>query len=95
MAGARKRTAAADTYRQLSLSVEHFEGLRADYVEKARRQQADRNRRQRHAGGIDPQSGYMGFQGASRNAGDDLAASSGGLGIEVTMEDGLIKVVDR
>src|SRR5437764_3883556 len=34
LAGARAQAAAADTYRQLSLSADVFERVRADYVEK-------------------------------------------------------------
>src|SRR5687767_5583393 len=89
---ARAQAAAADTYRQLSLFVDVFERVRADYVEKP-----DDGKLVEHAingmlNGLDPHSSFM--DGKSfRDMQIQTRGEFGGLGIEVTMEDGLVKVV--
>src|SRR5205814_590668 len=89
--GARAQTADADTYRQLSLFGDIFERLRADYVEKP----DDSKLIAAINGmltGLDPHSSYMDSK-SFREMQVETRGEFGGLGIEVTMEDGLIKVV--
>jgi carboxyl-terminal processing protease len=89
--GARAQTA-ADTYRQLSLFGDVFERVRADYVEKPDDGKLIESAINGMLAGLDPHSSYM----DSKSFGDmqvQTRGEFGGLGIEVTMEDGLIKVV--
>src|SRR6266545_3773257 len=87
--GARAQAAAADTYRQLSLFGDVFERLRADYVEKPDDSKLIDNGM---LAGLDPHSSYMDSK-SFRDMQVQTRGEFGGLGIEVTMEDGLIKVV--
>jgi carboxyl-terminal processing protease len=91
-AGARAQAAAADTYRQLNLFGDVFERVRADYVEKPNDSKLIENAINGMLTGLDPHSSYM----DSKNFRDmqvQTRGEFGGLGIEVTMQDGLIKVV--
>ena len=87
-----KAAVGADTYSQLNLFGEVFERVRADYVEKP----DDTKLIEGAVGGmitsLDPHSRYMN-DGAWREMREITQGEFGGLGIEVTMEDGLIKVV--
>jgi carboxyl-terminal processing protease len=90
--GARAQAAANDTYRQLSLFGDVFERVRADYVERPDDGKLIESAINGMLAGLDPHSSYM----DSKNFGDmqtQVRGEFGGLGIEVTMEDGLIKVV--
>ena len=82
----------SETYRQLDLFGDVFERVRADYVEEVTRREADRGGDQRHAEPSRPAFELYRRQGLSRHAGAD-PGEFGGLGIEVTMENGLVKVV--
>jgi carboxyl-terminal processing protease len=89
---AAKAAASSDTYRQLNLFGDVFERVRADYVEKP-----DDGKLVEHAingmlTGLDPHSSYMEPK-AFRDMQVQTRGEFGGLGIEVTMEDGLVKVV--
>ena len=90
--GSSAKAAAADTYKQLNLFGDVFERVRADYVEKP-----DDGKLVEYAingmlSSLDPHSSYM--DGKSyRDMQVQTRGEFGGLGIEVTMEDGLIKVV--
>jgi carboxyl-terminal processing protease len=90
--GSSAKAAASDTYRQLNLFGDVFERVRADYVEKP-----DDGKLVEHAingmlNGLDPHSSFM--DGKSfRDMQIQTRGEFGGLGIEVTMEDGLVKVV--
>ena len=89
---ARAQAAAADTYRQLSLFGDVFERVRADYVEKPDDGKLIELAINGMLAGLDPHSSYM--DGKSfRDMQIQTRGEFGGLGIEVTMEDGLIKVV--
>jgi len=89
---ARAQAAAADTYRQLSLFGDVFERVRADYVEKPDDGKLIESAINGMLAGLDPHSSYM--DGKSfRDMQIQTRGEFGGLGIEVTMEDGLIKVV--
>src|SRR5262249_45866302 len=90
--GARAQTADADTYRQLSLFGDIFERLRADYVEKPDDSKLIESAINGMLAGLDPHSSYMDSK-SFREMQVQTRGEFGGLGIEVTMEDGLIKVV--
>jgi carboxyl-terminal processing protease len=86
------KAAAADTYRQLSLFGDVFERVRSDYVEKPDDSKLVESAINGMLAGLDPHSSYM----DAKSFGDmqiEKTGKFGGLGIEVTMEDGLIKVV--
>jgi carboxyl-terminal processing protease len=90
--GARAQVEAADTYRQLTLFGDVFERVRADYVEKPDDAKLIEFAINGMLAGLDPHSSYM----DAKSFGDmqvETRGEFGGLGIEVTMEEGLIKVV--
>jgi carboxyl-terminal processing protease len=89
--GARAQTA-AETYRQLSLFGDVFERLRADYVEKPDDRKLIESAINGMLTGLDPHSSYMDSK-SFREMEVETRGQFGGLGIEVTVEDGLIKVV--
>ena len=90
--GSSARAAAADTYRQLNLFGDVFERVRSDYVEKPDDSKLIESAINGMLAGLDPHSSYM--DGKSfRDMQIQTRGEFGGLGIEVTMEDGLIKVV--
>jgi carboxyl-terminal processing protease len=86
------KAAAADTYRQLNLFGDVFERVRADYVEKPDDAKLIESAINGMLAGLDPHSSYMEPK-AFRDMQVQTRGEFGGLGIEVTMEDGLIKVV--
>src|SRR6266436_3751196 len=92
IAKARAAAGAGDTYSQLNLFGELFERVRSDYVEKP----DDTNLIEGAINGmvtsLDPHSRYMNDK-AWREMQETTSGEFGGLGIEVTMEDGLVKVV--
>ena len=90
--GARAQAAAADTYRQLSLFGDVFERVRSDYVEKPDDGKLVESAINGMLAGLDPHSSYMDSK-SFRDMQVQTRGEFGGLGIEVTMEDGLIKVV--
>jgi carboxyl-terminal processing protease len=87
-----KAAVGADTYSQLNLFGEVFERVRADYVEKADDTKLIEGAVSGMITSLDPHSRYMN-DGAWREMREITQGEFGGLGIEVTMEDGLIKVV--
>src|SRR6187549_1859868 len=92
MLGASAKAAAADTYRQLNLFGDVFERVRADYVEKPDDAKLIETAINGMLAGLDPHSSYMDSK-SFRDMQVQTRGEFGGLGIEVTMEDGLIKVV--
>jgi carboxyl-terminal processing protease len=90
--GTSAKAAAADTYRQLNLFGDVFERVRADYVEKPDDTKLIESAINGMLAGLDPHSSYMEPK-AFRDMQVQTRGEFGGLGIEVTMEDGLIKVV--
>src|SRR6187401_2686018 len=92
MFGSSAKAAAADTYRQLNLFGDVFERVRADYVEKPEDTKLIESAINGMLSGLDPHSSYMEPK-AFRDMQVQTRGEFGGLGIEVTMEDGLIKVV--
>jgi carboxyl-terminal processing protease len=92
MFGSSAKAAAADTYKQLNLFGDVFERVRADYVEKPEDGKLVESAINGMLASLDPHSSYM--DGKSyRDMQVQTRGEFGGLGIEVTMEDGLIKVV--
>ncbi len=84
--------ASADTYRNLNLFGDVFERVRADYVERPNDAKLVETAINGMLAGLDPHSSYM--DGKSfRDMQIQTRGEFGGLGIEVTMEDGLVKVV--
>src|SRR3954453_8271938 len=90
--GSSAQAAAADTYRQLNLFGDVFERVRADYVEKPEDTKLIESAINGMLSGLDPHSSYMEPK-AFRDMQVQTRGEFGGLGIEVTMEEGLIKVV--
>src|SRR3954464_10139034 len=90
---AAKAAARSDsTYSQLNLFGDVFERVRASYVEKpddGRLIEASVNGM---LGSLDPHSRYMNEK-AWRDMQETTSGEFGGLGMEVTMEDGLVKVI--
>jgi carboxyl-terminal processing protease len=84
--------ASSDTYRQLDLFGEVFERVRADYVEKITDQQLVEAAINGMLSSLDPHSSYMNAKNF-RAMQVQVRGEFGGLGIEVTMENGLVKVV--
>src|SRR5579864_4109924 len=82
----------ADTYRQLDLFGEVFERVRADYVEEVSDEQLIEAAINGMLSSLDPHSSYMNAKNF-RDMQVQVRGEFGGLGIEVTMEGGLVKVV--
>ena len=81
-----------DTYKYLELFGDVFERVRKDYVEEVSDQTLLENAINGMLTSLDPHSGYMpakGFQDMQ----EQTRGEFGGLGIEVTMEGGVVKVV--
>jgi carboxyl-terminal processing protease len=82
----------SDTYRQLDLFGQVFERVRADYVDEVSDQQLVEAAIGGMLSSLDPHSSYMN----PKNFQDlqvEVQGQFGGLGLEVTMENGLVKVV--
>jgi len=82
----------SETYRQLDLFGEVFERVRSDYVEEVSDQQLIEAAINGMLSALDPHSSYMN----AKNFQDmqvQVQGQFGGLGIEVTMENGFVKVV--
>src|SRR5262245_54807612 len=90
--GSSAKAAANDTYRQLSLFGDVFERVRSDYVEKPDDSKLVESAINGMLTGLDPHSSYMDPK-SFQDMQIQTTGKFGGLGIEVTMEDGLIKVV--
>ena len=90
--GATAKAAAGDTYRQLNLFGDVFERVRADYVEKPDDSKLIDSAINGMLNSLDPHSSYMDPK-SFRDMQVQTRGEFGGLGIEVTMENGVIKVV--
>ena len=86
------KAAAEDTYRQLNLFGDVFERVRADYVEVPDDSKLIESAINGMVTELDPHSSYMDPK-SFRDMQVETRGEFGGLGMEVTMEDGLIKVV--
>jgi carboxyl-terminal processing protease len=83
---------AGDTYRQLNLFGDAFERIRSYYVEKPDDGKLVEAAINGMLTSLDPHSSYMDAK-SFRDMQVNTQGKFGGLGIEVTMEDGLIKVI--
>ena len=84
--------AASDTYKNLNLFGDVFEKIRSDYVEKPNEQKLIEAAVSGMLTSLDPHSSYMDAK-SFRDMQVQTRGEFGGLGIEVTQEDGLVKVV--
>jgi carboxyl-terminal processing protease len=84
--------AAQDTYRHLNLFGDIFERVRSHYVEKPDEGKLIESAINGMLNGLDPHSSYMDAK-SFKDMQIQTRGEFGGLGIEVTMEDGLVKVV--
>lgn len=84
--------AGSSTYRELSIFGDVFERVRAQYVTPPKEDQLIENAINGMLTSLDPHSSYMNAKDA-----DDMRTQTrgefGGLGIEVTMEEELVKVI--
>jgi carboxyl-terminal processing protease len=90
--GASAKAAGTDAYRQLGLFTNVFARVRAAYVEKPHDGALIESAINGMLTGLDPHSSYMDAE-SFRDMQVETRGTFGGLGIEVTMENGLIKVV--
>jgi carboxyl-terminal processing protease len=81
-----------DTYKYLELFGDVFERVRKDYVEEVTDQELLESAIDGMLTSLDPHSGYMPAKGFQEMQ-EQTKGEFGGLGIEVTMESGLVKVV--
>jgi carboxyl-terminal processing protease len=88
----RLEAASSDTYRQLNLFGDVFERIRTDYVDQVNDQQLIEAAINGMLASLDPHSSYMN-QKSYKDMQVQTRGEFGGLGIEVTMENGLVKVV--
>ncbi len=84
--------AGSDTYKNLNLFGDVFEKIRSDYVEKPNEQKLVESAISGMLASLDPHSSYMDSK-SFRDMQVQTRGEFGGLGIEVTQEDGLVKVV--
>ena len=92
LSGTSAIAASPETYRQLSLFGDVFEKVRTDYVEKPDEAKLIESAINGMLTGLDPHSSYMDPK-SFRDMQVQTRGEFGGLGIEVTMEEGLVKVV--
>ena len=90
--GSSARAAVGDTYKQLNLFGDIFERVRSHYVEKPDNSKLVEGAINGMLNSLDPHSSYLDPK-SLRDMQSQVNGQFGGLGIEVTMEDGLIKVV--
>lgn len=87
-----KRTAITDTYKALNLFGDVFEQVRQNYVEPTEDKKLIEYALNGMLSSLDPHSGYMNDE-ETESMSVQNRGEFGGLGIEVTMENGLVKVV--
>jgi len=92
LSGTSAVAAASETYRQLSLFGDVFEKVRSDYVERPDEAKLIESAINGMLTSLDPHSSYMDAKNF-RDMQIQTRGEFGGLGIEVTMEEGLVKVV--
>ncbi len=90
--GTAAEAASSDTYKQLNLFGDVFERVRSDYVEKPDDAKLIEAAINGMLQSLDPHSSYMDAKN-HRDMQVQTRGEFGGLGIEVIMEDGLVKVV--
>ena len=90
--GATAKAASSDTYRQLNLFGDIFEHVRAQFVEKPNDAKLIESAINGMLSSLDPHSAFLNIKNF-RDMQTQTRGEFGGLGIEVTMENGLVKVV--
>lgn len=83
---------ARDTFKNLSLFSDVMERVRADYVDDVTDEKLVESALNGMLASLDPHSGYMNKKSFSEME-TQTRGEFGGLGIEVTTEDGIIKVI--
>ena len=91
-AGPEAQSASSDTFRSLKLFGDVFERVRAEYVEEVGDQTLIETAINGMLASLDPHSSYLDAD-KYRDMQVQTRGEFGGLGIEVTMENGLVKVV--
>jgi len=91
-AGGVAQAASSDVYRKLTLFGDIFEKIRADYVEKPDEGKLIDSAINGMLSSLDPHSTYLDAK-SFKDMQVTTKGEFGGLGIEVTMEDGALKVV--
>jgi carboxyl-terminal processing protease len=90
--GGKAIAASPDTYRELNLFGDVFERIRSDYVEVPDESLLIESAINGMLAGLDPHSSYL-----TSDSFEDMQVQTsgkfGGLGIEVTMEEGILKVI--
>lgn len=88
----RKDPSSSDTYKQLTLFADVLERTRADYVDEVTDDKLIENAINGMLVSLDPHSGFL-----NKKSFEDMQTQTkgefGGLGIEVTMENNLVKVI--
>src|SRR3954467_1521749 len=92
LVAAAKAAARSDAYTQLNLFGNVFERIKTSYVEKPDDAKLMEGAINGMISSLDPHSRYMNAKGWS-DMQETTHGEFGGLGIEVTMEDGFVKVV--
>lgn len=82
----------SETYRQLNLFGDIFERVRADYVDEVSDQKLIESAVNGMLSSLDPHSGYLN-QKNFQEMQVQTRGEFGGLGIEVTLENGVVKVI--
>jgi carboxyl-terminal processing protease len=90
--GANAATSKADTYKLLGLFGDVFDRVRADYVEVPDEKKMIESAINGMLTSLDPHSSYMDAE-SFKDMTEKTQGQFGGLGIEVTMENGVVKVV--
>lgn len=84
--------AASDTYRRLTLFGDVFDKIRSDYVDKPDEAKLIESAINGMVTSLDPHSSFL-DQKSNQDMQQTTRGEFGGLGIEVQMEEGLVKVV--
>ena len=92
LVAAAKAATRSDTYTQLNLFGSVFERIKTSYVEKPDNSKLMEGAINGMISALDPHSRYMNEKGWT-DMQETTHGEFGGLGIEVTMEDGVVKVV--
>jgi len=89
---AQAATERKETYKLMELFAEVFEKVRSDYVEPVNEEELVEAALNGMLSSLDPHSSYLNPKN-SRDMDINTKGEFGGLGIEVTMENGWVKVV--
>jgi carboxyl-terminal processing protease len=90
--GGPAEAASSDVYKHLSLFGDVFDRVRSDYVEKPDEEKLVESAINGMLTSLDPHSSYLDAKGF-KDMRTQTEGKFGGLGIEVTQEDGFVKVV--